>query len=416
MKGGITDQFRPDPRQILSYGEDHVSNIEMKIRVLHIHTLPVVSGSGINTFLSMAGMDRSRYEVELACAPGGRLVDLVRDHGMKVRTISCLVQPLNPRKDLVALLGLVRFLKRNPFHVVHTHNSKAGFVGRLAARLASVPVIVHTVHGFAFHGQEPLWRQVLFRNLERLASHWCDRMIFISQPLVDWALREHLVDRGKIVKIYSGIAVDKFQPVPVEEKHRIREKWGLGREDLVIGIVSKLWEGKGHLTLLEAFREVKKEIENTRLVIVGEGYLEERLRETARSLGLADSVLFTGFQMDVSEIIPAFDVAVLPSLFEGMGRVLLEAMAMEKPVVGSRVGGIPDLVKDGVNGLLITPGHAHELAETLKRILGDSALALTMGREGRKRITEEFSATSMVRSIEEVYRECLIRKGFSLGA
>ncbi len=130
--------------------------------------------------------------------------------------------------------------------------------------------------------------------------------------------------------------------------------------------------------------------------------------------GLRESVMFTGFQMDVSEIIATFDVAVLPSFFEGMGRVILEAMAMEKPVVASRVGGIPDLIEQDVNGLLVRPGDVKELADALEKILSDKRLARKMGREGRKRIKEQFSAQGMVQSIERVYRELLSRKGISV--
>ena len=238
----------------------------MKIKVLHIHTMPIISGSGINTYLSMLGMDRRTYDVELACAPGGRLIDLVRDSHMEVRTFSNLVQPLHPSRDLRALMDLFRFLRGTPYHVVHTHNSKAGFIGRLAAVMARVPVIVHTVHGFAFHEQEPPWRRVLFRSLERLAAHWCHRMIFISQPLLDWALREHIVGSEKAVKIYSGIPLKRFQPVPQEEKDRVRRKWDLGREDAVIGVVSKLWEGKGHGILIRALKDLDREIGNVKLL------------------------------------------------------------------------------------------------------------------------------------------------------
>ena len=190
----------------------------MMIKVLHIHTLPIVSGSGINTFLSMQGMDKTLYEVELACAPGGRLIPLVQENHMKVRPFKNMVQPLHPLKDTLTLLDLTAFFKRNAYHIVHTHNSKAGFLGRLAAKLAGVPVIVHTVHGFAFHDEEPLWRQVLFRNLERLGSHWCDKVIFISQPLIEWASKDHIVGEEKIEKIYSGIQLDQFCPVKSEDK------------------------------------------------------------------------------------------------------------------------------------------------------------------------------------------------------
>ncbi|MBU2499162.1 MAG: glycosyltransferase family 4 protein [Proteobacteria bacterium] len=384
------------------------------VRILHIHTLPIISGSGINTFLSMRGMDRRLYEVELACAPGGPLIDLVEENGMKARLFPSLVQPIHPPRDLLALMNLVSLLKKTPFHIVHTHNSKAGFTGRLAARLAGVPVIVHTVHGFAFHDQEPFWRQSLFRALERLASRWCDKMIFISQPLIDWALKEGIGRRDKMVRIYSGIELDRFRPKTTDEQKRIRERWQIGPDEAVIGIVSKLWEGKGHVTLIEAFKEIKMEIREARLVIVGEGYLRDRLVSLIRSLGLEESVLFTGFQPDVSEIIGAFDVAVLPSLFEGMGRVLLEAMAMEKPVVANRVGGIPDLVDHGVNGLLVRPGDTGELKEAILKILNDRTLAMKIAGEGRKRVTEQFSAETMVRSIENVYRELLSMKGISV--
>jgi glycosyltransferase involved in cell wall biosynthesis len=388
----------------------------MPVRILHIHTLPVISGSGLNTYLTMRGMDRTAYEVELACAPGGKLIELIRGQGMKVRLFKNLVQPLNPLKDLLGLIDLTRFLKRKRYHIVHTHNSKAGFIGRLAAKWAGVPIIVHTVHGFAFHDREPAWRQILFRNLERLASRWCDKMVFISQPLIDWALRDRIARREKILKIYSGIELDQFKPVPEEEKKALKKAWGIREEAPVVGMVSKLWEGKGHATLLQAFEGLKQEIPEAVLVIVGEGYLREKLADLVVRLGLKGSVLFTGFQMDVRRIIATFDVAVLPSFFEGMGRVLLEAMAMGKPVVASSVGGIPDLVQNGKNGLLVTPGSVSELKSGLLTLIRDKNLAEEMGKEGRKRISEEFSASRMAQSIEKLYRELLQRKGISAEA
>lgn len=381
------------------------------IRVLHIHTLPVISGSGLNTFLTMRGMHGKGYEADLACAPGGSLIRLVESNGMRVIPFRHLVQPLHPARDTLALLGLIRYLKKVPYHIVHTHNSKAGFLGRLAGRAAGVPVIVHTVHGFSFHDQEPLWRRTLFRNLERTASRWCDRMIFISRPLLDWALREGVTKREKSVTIYSGIELNRFVPVSEEEKDRLRERWGLGREAPVVGIVSKLWEGKGHSILIQAFRGIHEEIPDARLVIVGEGYLKDRLAQQVRQLGLGTSVLFTGFVGDPAQIIATLDVAVLPSFFEGMGRVLLEAMAMGKPVVATRVGGIPDLVEHGVNGFLVSPGSVPELRDAVLRLLKDRDLSTRMGRLGKNMVTETFGADRMVRSIEQVYRQLLAAKG-----
>ncbi|MEW6668390.1 MAG: glycosyltransferase family 4 protein [Thermodesulfobacteriota bacterium] len=384
------------------------------IRVLHIHTLPVISGSGLNTFLTMRGMHGRGYETDLACAPRGSLIQLVESNGMRVIPFPHLVQPLHPGRDVLALCNLIRYLRSRPYHIVHTHNSKAGFLGRLAAKAAGIPVIVHTVHGFAFHDQEPFWRRALFRKLERTASGWCDRMIFISQPLVDWAVREGVTKREKTVTIYSGIELDRFRPVSPEEKDRLRDRWGLARKAPVVGMVSKLWEGKGHSVLFPAFRGVREALPDARLVIVGEGYLKDRLVREVAELGLAESVLFAGFVTEPSQIIATLDVAVLPSFFEGMGRVLLEAMAMGKPVVATRVGGIPDLVKQGVNGLLVSPGSVPELRDALLRLLKDKETAGRMGNEGKNRVTETFGADRMVRSIEGVYRQLLAAKGIPL--
>lgn len=385
------------------------------IKVLHIHTLPVISGSGINTFLSMKGIKNDSISMALACAPGGPLLDLVRDEGMEVITFPDLVQPIAPVKDIAATINLYRYLRKNRYHVVHTHNSKAGFVGRLSAKLAGVPVIIHTVHGFAFHDQEPIWRRILFRNLERIASKWCDKMIFISGPLIDWALREKITSAGKFIKIYSGIDPDLFQPVSDEEKEQARIRWGINPGDPVAGIVSKLWDGKGHKVLLKAFKELLKNLDRAKLFIVGEGYMEDELRSYAEELEISGSVVFTGFESNVSKIMACFDISVLPSFFEGMGRVLLEAMAMKIPVVASSVGGIPDLVKNNRNGILVAPGNVSELAGAMKKLLTNPKLSISMGEYGHQRVTETFSARSMSEKILNVYRDCLEEKGLKLG-
>ncbi len=385
------------------------------INVLHIHTLPIVSGSGINTFLSMNGINGDEFRADLACAPNGRLVEMVKDHGMDVITFRNMVQPLNPLKDILITLELAGYLRKHRYHIVHTHNSKAGFVGRLAAKIACVPVIIHTVHGYAFHDQEPPWRRFLFRNLERLASSWCDRIIFISQPLIDWALRERICRAEKTVKIYSGIDLRNFSPVSVKKKTELKKRWNIKKQECVIGIVSKLWEGKGHKLLIDAFARVQKRHENLKLVIVGEGYLEDELKRYVKRLKIEDSVIFTGFQSDVANSLACIDIAVLPSFFEGMGRVILEAMAMEKPVIASNVGGIPDLVKNDINGILISPGDVDGLAQGLDTLLSNEKMAKDMGRKGRKMITETFSSETMVSGIRDLYIECLKRKGIHLG-
>jgi len=383
----------------------------MKRRVLHVHTLPVVSGSGINTFLSMRGLDPAQWESSLACSPGGRLEDLVRQKGMGFVPVPELVQPVAPLSDLRAVWRLAGIMRRGGYDVVHTHNSKAGFVGRLAARLAGVRAVVHTVHGFSFHDQEPAYRRMLFRFLERRAARWCDHMIFISQPLVDWAACEGISCPGGQSVVYSGIELERFHPAGQEERTACRARWGIEADCPVVGIVSKLWEGKGHDTLFAAFATLRGHLPRARLLVVGEGELMPRLKDLALELGIADAVVFTGFMEDVTPAMGAMDLSVLPSLFEGMGRVLLEAMAMSLPVVASRVGGIPDVVVHQETGLLVPPSDAPALAAAMESILVDKAVAVRMGAAGRARVDERFRARAMAQAIEKVYRRLLGETG-----
>ena len=371
------------------------------LRILHVHTLPIVSGSGINTLLTMQGSMDCGAEVGLASAPGGKLEMLVGEAGMYFYPIRNFVSEVSPFKDLHALWQLNRLLAQEKFDLVHTHNSKAGILGRLAARWNHVPSIIHTVHGFAFHEEESWFFRHLFIVLERMAARWCDQMIAISQPMVEWAQREKIAPPEKIVKIYSGIEVEQFRnETPSPE---LKSRLGIQPEETVIGVVSKLWEGKGHEVLIDAVARLLDSGCRVKLLIVGEGNLEEKLKEKPNHLGIKKNVVFTGFWSDVPEITAILDFSVLPSFYEGMGRVVLEAMAAGKPVVASRVGGVPEFVEDGVTGYLISPGDVEALVDRLKTLIGDSDLRQTMGQQGAQRMRHEHSAETMVNLIHQVY-------------
>jgi len=357
----------------------------------------------------MAKINSDRYVSELACASSGRLIELVKSQGLKVRPIRNFTRPISPLKDILAVFELVSLIKKERYVIVHTHNSKAGFIGRLAAKIAGVPVIVHTVHGFAFHPYEKFWRRKIFIFLERLATRWCDVMIVISEAMVNWAVKERIVTCDKIVKIYSGIEIDKFLfQTNISAK---RKAWGIKDDELVIGEVAKLWEGKGQDILLAAIPEIIREVSNLKVIFVGEGELEHRLKNIAYKLNIQDKIIFTGFRADIPEITSVFDIACLPTLWEGMGRSVLEAMVSGKPVVASRVGGIVDLVQDGVTGILVEPGDYQALAKAIIRLLKDKGLRQKMGEEARKRVDERFSTEKMVAEIEKIYNELLKKKG-----
>lgn len=374
-----------------------------KIKVLHIHTLPVISGSGINTFLSMKYLNKSKYETALACAAGGKLETLIKENDFEFIPVKNLVNPINIIKDIKALIEIIKIIKTNNYDIIHTHNSKAGFIGRLAAKIAGTKKIVHTVHGFSFHNKEGFIRRNLFLILEKIAVYFCTDMIFISQPLIDWGKQYNIYKKNRTTKIYSGIEIDRFDFNIINSK--LRKEIGVSEKDFVIGEVAKLWEGKGHFTILKAAKILKKTIPNLKIVFIGEGYLENKLKNYVESNNMKDYVVFTGFRNDIEKIYKILDIALLISDFEGMGRVILEAYALKIPVIATNVGGIVELVKDNDCGFLIEPENYNYLVEKILKLYYSKELRMKFTENAYKLINEEFSAIKMAKDIEEVYEK-----------
>ncbi|MEW6100988.1 MAG: glycosyltransferase family 4 protein [Candidatus Omnitrophota bacterium] len=380
-----------------------------RVKVLFIHTLPVVSGSGLHALTTMQGLKYKGYEVEFACAPGGPLNEEVIKSGITFRPIKHFVHEINVFSDLAALFELIALMRKHKYDIVHSHNSKAGFLSRLAAKIAQVPIIIHSIHGFAFHEYEKPPRRALFILLEKLAAHFADMLIAVSTPLMEWGLRLGIGEAKKYRVIYSGIEIERFK-INTDPAGK-RAELGLHPDDLVVGLCAKLWEGKGHEVLLEAAPMIIKEAPCVKFLFVGEGELRPKLEKIVLTHGLKDYVIFTGFRSDIPEITAVFDIAVLASFFEGLGRVILEAMVMGKPVVATSVGGIPELVKDGKNGFLVPVADCKALAEAIACLLKDKSLRLSMGEAGRKMVDEKFSAERTTAEIEEIYQELLKKKG-----
>lgn len=363
--------------------------------VLHVHTLPWVGGSGLNTLYSMKFLDSSRFETAMACAPGGRLEDLVVEEGFAFHAVPHLCAEVAPLSDLRALRELEALLRELKPAIVHTHNSKAGFLGRLAAHRTGIGKVVHTVHGFSFHDSEPYWRRRLFILLEKLAWPWADRYVSISPTLAEWGARVGLGRREDYEIVWSGIETERFRDA---SRRRGRELLGLSEDVVAIGLVSKLWEGKGHAFAIEVLKE--NLTAGVKLVFIGEGPLEPELRKIAN-----EHVVFAGFQSDIPSVTAALDIAILPSDFEGMGRVLLEAQAAGVPVVANEVGGMPDVVKGG--GFLLPRGDRGAWREAVLRLVNDPALRRRLGEKGRQFVDENFNAKGMAARLQQLYEGLL---------
>ncbi len=396
-----------------SVGYSWNSDMKDRIKIVHIITRLDRGGSAQNTLLTCLGL-AERYELVLA--HGISLESQMSDRekeavesgimeakkkGVKITVIPSLVRKISPLQDLRAFFSLWRLMIEKRPAIAHTHTSKAGILGRCAARMAGVPTIVHTPHGHVFYGHFGPFTSGFFLLIERLMAFITDRMIALSEAETNDYVAFSVATPDKIVTIHSGVDIGRYMKaeVDIEDKKR---SLGLNPKELVVGTVGWLLPIKGPMYLLKAMGRVWQNYPGVTLVYVGKGDLEGELRAEVLRMGASDRVIFLGWRDDIPEIMHALDIFVLPSLNEGMGRVLVEAMASGKPIVASSVGGILDLVKHGQNGLLVRPGDVNGLYLAIGKLVVDKELRDEMGRAGRT-VAQNYSVEKMLREIDALY-------------
>ena len=378
-----------------------------------------MGGSAQNTLLSCIGLTEKSYEVILVhglslesqitaaeSASVEKLLQKAKPKGMKQIILSPLIRSINPLKDLWALIGIFRILKKENPDILHTHTSKAGLLGRWAGKLAGVPVVVHTPHGHVFYGHFGRWVSKVFLLLERLTAPITDCVIALTDGEKKDYLDIPIYSKNHLVTIHSGVDIQRFSTPSVSISSK-KLSLGLQADTRVVGTMGWLLPIKAPDILFDAMVKLWKTFPDIALIFVGKGPLQSDLAGRADRLGVSDRVRFLGWRNDVHEILPVFDLFVLPSLNEGMGRVLVEAMAAGRPIVASRTGGVPDLVKDGKNGLLVPPGDVPALAEAVMYMIKHPDQAGKMGECGRK-MCPEFSLESMVDKLDSLYKDLLL--------
>jgi glycosyltransferase involved in cell wall biosynthesis len=328
--------------------------------------------------------------------------------GARAVRIPGMTRPIRPHFDAAAVLALACRLRRERIEVVHTHTSKAGFVGRLAARLAGVPVVVHTVHGFAFHEFTRPARLRLYASLERLAARWCDRIVTVSREHADWAARLGIGGPGQVVAVPNGIAL-RALPDPAR-RAQVRRDLGIEDDALLLLSVGRLEAQKNQADLLRAISALGDRLPNAVLAIAGEGLLQNALAAQVAELGLERRVRLLGFRRDVPDLLAAADAFVLSSLWEGMPIVLLEAMAAGLPIVANRIMGNREVVAHGETGYLAPPLRPDLFAEALCELFADRDRAAAMGRAGRRRLERHFTLAQTLAGLEAVYNDVLSRR------
>jgi glycosyltransferase involved in cell wall biosynthesis len=375
------------------------------IRVLHIITRMIVGGAQENTMLSCALIDTQEFPSEIICGQEtgveGNLVPEARARGVPVHFEPSLVRAPNPAKDFLAASRIARFIERGRYDIVHTHTSKAGIVGRWAAELAHAPIVIHTAHGWGFNRRQSPLVHRFYVALERRFARRCDALIVVGETNRRDALALGIGTPSQYHLIRSGIEIERYRDVSVD-RAEMRARLEIPSESIVIGTVGRIAAQKAPLELLAAFAPLATRRADAHLVFVGDGGLRVPLEAAVRAAQLESRVHVLGLRADVPELLRAFDVFALSSHWEGLPRVLPQAMAAGLPIVTTDVDGAREAVVDRETGFLVAIGDTAALGRRLSELAEDPAHARAMGARGRERV-EEFSARRMVDQLADLY-------------
>ena len=387
-----------------------------KIKVLHIITRLILGGAQENTLYTVEGLMKDpAYDVTLASGPTtgpeGSLVSKAKESRVNLVIINSLTRDINPFRDINAFLSLYKLIKKNKYDIVHTHSSKAGILGRLAAKLAGCSVIIHTIHGLPFHPYQSRFLNFLYIRLERLAGKHTDKIITVCDSMAQKAQAEDIEPVHGYVTVYSGMELGKFIDEKTSSRHAKRNI-GLPADAKVVGKVARLFPLKGCEYFISAAKYISKCAQNVYFLIVGDGILREELECRVRQMGLKDRFIFAGLvpQNDVPKFIAAMDVVAHTSLREGLAKVIPQAMAMSKPVVSFDIDGARELVHNNNTGYLVAPKDTKELSARVIDLLNDAEKAEKMGINGKKLVDPAFRIETMIDKIKRIYDNLMINQ------
>jgi glycosyltransferase involved in cell wall biosynthesis len=384
-----------------------------RVKVVHVVTRLDLGGAQQNTLYTWDHLDRARFEAILVCGTGGLLdadarAAAERPDGPQVRFLDSLVRELDPARDLLALLELVNLFMRERPSVVHTHSSKAGILGRLAAAIAGVPAVVHTYHGFGFHDYQSPFAKGFYAALERFCCRLTRAIVFVSKANEDYARRHGLGDQARYHLIRSGVRLGDL-PAKVADRGRRKAELGLGMHKPLVISVGNLKPQKNPADFIALAQRVCAELPDTEFLFIGDGPLRQRLEFQLVAGGLSNRVKLAGWRRDTAELLALADVFVMTSLWEGLPRALVEALKSGLPAVCYATDGVVDLLEDGKNGYAVPPRNVTALAEAVLKLLRDPKLRQTMGLSASQSVGPEFDIDHMVRAQERLYDSLLGR-------
>jgi len=387
------------------------------IRVLHVITRLILGGAQENTLLTAIGQHRNpRYRVTLLCGvddgPEGNLHEQARAAGVELVIMPSLIRPIQPLIDAKAFAELYTFMRRGRYDIVHTHSSKAGILGRIAARMAGIPIVVHTLHSLVFHEYQAAWKNQVYIALKKLCAPMTDALISVNDKTTQGALAAGIGKPEQYLTIHSGMELDPFLDIrdvlPVAEA---KKRLGIPPDAPVVGKIARLFPLKGHEQFFEAADRIARAEPRAWFLLVGNGSLRAELEDKARSLGIAERTVFAGLvpSENVPAHIQAMDVVIHASLREGIARVIPQAGAVGKPVVAFDMDGAPEVIRDGKSGYLVPPRDTSLMADRVLELLAAPEKREAFGQVAREFAEAHFRIEKMVERINGVYERLLAK-------
>lgn len=387
------------------------------MRIVHIITRLIIGGAQENTILTCQGLRARGHEVTLIAGPTtgpeGSLVDRAKSGGYDYLEADHLLRAVRPVQDWLAARQLANMIRSLAPDVVHTHSSKAGILGRIAAARARVPVVVHTVHGMSFNRTQRVLTRAVYAAAERHCSKSTDAIVCVADAMREQMLAARIGRREQYVTVRSGMETDAFDPARYDAA-AVRAEWKMPADAIVVGSVARLFRNKGYEQLIEIMDRAARKQPRLHFVWIGDGANRAEYEAELARRGLRDRVTITGLvpPVEIPRLLSSIDLLAHASQWEGLPRAVVQALLMEKPAVSFAIDGAPEVITPGETGELAMLNDCDAFADALARLAADPALRQSLGKTGRARCLEMFSQDTMVTALETLY-ERLVTSGTS---
>ena len=384
-----------------------------KIKIVRIIARLNVGGPAIHTILLTSELNDDRFESVLISGSvdaGEREMDyLAEEKGVKPVIIPELARKVNLRKDLTAFFKILRMIRREKPDIVHTHTAKAGALGRTAAVLAGVPVRIHTFHGHIFENYFSSYSAAVFIFIERFLAFFSENIVVVSEAQKEEIVKKYKIAGEKKVKVVPlGLELEGLSAIG-SRRGKTRDELGIGNDCILIGIIGRLVPVKNHRMFLDACKKLFDLAGglDIKCIVIGDGEEREGLERYAKELGIREKVIFSGWKKEMADVYADLDIVALTSLNEGTPVALIEALASGRPVVSTDVGGVKDVVEDGINGYLVASGDAAGFAKRCYELAKDPEKRRSLGGNGRRKVLKKYSKERLVTDMRGLYEEAL---------